>query len=165
MFCSSCLYIAFTQSGIISGNLFKYLKIIVTARELFKQFGCSERLYRAVLDPLLQVGLFAPSEQCSAAAILGMLNYYIIANQVRTIWFFFLDFAQAYTFSTRYTIKQIEAQTKKHFIMQKGISHSTPLIKFSLSPCNERRLLNWCRKILIQSGVAEQLRRKSFCRG
>lgn len=78
-------YIAFTQSGIISGNLFKYLKIIVTARELFKQFGCSERLYRAVLDPLLQVGLFAPSEQCSAAAILGMLNYYIIANQVRTI--------------------------------------------------------------------------------
>ncbi|KAG8368061.1 hypothetical protein BUALT_Bualt15G0006200 [Buddleja alternifolia] len=53
----------------------------ITAREMLKQFGCSERLYRNILDPLLQVGLFAPAEQCSAAATLGMLYYYVLANQ------------------------------------------------------------------------------------
>ncbi|EXB24028.1 Phytoene dehydrogenase [Morus notabilis] len=52
----------------------------ITARELFKQFGSSERLYKNVIGPLLQVGLFAPPEQCSAAATLGML-YYILAHQ------------------------------------------------------------------------------------
>ncbi|KAL3843342.1 hypothetical protein ACJIZ3_000745 [Penstemon smallii] len=53
----------------------------ITARELLKQFGCSERLFRDVFDPLLQVGLFAPTEQCSAAATLGMLYYFVLANQ------------------------------------------------------------------------------------
>ncbi|KAL5791235.1 hypothetical protein ACOSQ2_006123 [Xanthoceras sorbifolium] len=53
----------------------------VTARELFKQFGCSDRLYRDVIGPLLQVGLFAPAEQCSAAATLGILYYFILAHQ------------------------------------------------------------------------------------
>lgn len=53
----------------------------ITARELFKRFGCSERLYRDVFDPLLQVGLFAPAEQCSAAATIGMLYYFVLANQ------------------------------------------------------------------------------------
>ncbi|XP_024167836.1 uncharacterized protein LOC112174324 isoform X2 [Rosa chinensis] len=52
----------------------------ITARELFKQFGCSEKLYQKVLAPLLQVGLFAPAEQCSAAATLGLLSY-ILAHQ------------------------------------------------------------------------------------
>lgn len=53
----------------------------MTARELFKQFGCSERLYREVFEPFLEVGLFAPAEQCSAAVTLGMLYYYILAHQ------------------------------------------------------------------------------------
>lgn len=57
-------------------------KCSVTARELLKRFGCSERLYRDVFDPLLQVGLFAPAEQCSAAATIGMLYYFVLANQV-----------------------------------------------------------------------------------
>ncbi|KAL6209206.1 hypothetical protein ACLB2K_020149 [Fragaria x ananassa] len=52
----------------------------ITARELFKQFGCSVKLYQKVLAPLLQVGLFAPAEQCSAAATLGLLSY-ILAHQ------------------------------------------------------------------------------------
>ncbi|KAK4401372.1 hypothetical protein Sango_0877900 [Sesamum angolense] len=47
----------------------------------FEKFGCSERLFRDVFDPLLQVGLFAPAEQCSAAATLGMLYYFVLANQ------------------------------------------------------------------------------------
>lgn len=55
--------------------------MLVTARELFRQFGCSKRLYQGIFDPLVRVGLFAPAEQCSAAATLGIL-YYILAHQV-----------------------------------------------------------------------------------
>lgn len=53
----------------------------VTARELFKQFGVSARLYKDSFEPMLLVGLFAPGEQCSAAAALGMLHYFILAHQ------------------------------------------------------------------------------------
>ncbi len=53
----------------------------VTARELFKQFGVSRRLYQEAFEPMLLVGLFAPGEQCSAAAALGMLYYFILAHQ------------------------------------------------------------------------------------
>ncbi|XP_057966422.1 uncharacterized protein LOC131156618 isoform X2 [Malania oleifera] len=60
----------------------------ITARELFKQFGCSKRIYQDIFAPLLQVGLFAPAEQCSAAATLGMLYYYILAHQkdIDLVW-------------------------------------------------------------------------------
>ena len=53
----------------------------MTARELFRQYGVSERLYKESLEPMLLVGLFAPGEQCSAAAALGMLYYFILAHQ------------------------------------------------------------------------------------
>jgi uncharacterized protein with NAD-binding domain and iron-sulfur cluster len=53
----------------------------VTARELFKDFGVSARLYRDAFEPMLLVGLFAPGEQCSAAATLGMLYFFILAHQ------------------------------------------------------------------------------------
>ncbi|MGK7955541.1 MAG: FAD-dependent oxidoreductase [Crocosphaera sp.] len=53
----------------------------VTARELFRQFGVSSRLYKDAFEPMLLVGLFAPGEQCSAAATLGMLYYFILAHQ------------------------------------------------------------------------------------
>jgi uncharacterized protein with NAD-binding domain and iron-sulfur cluster len=53
----------------------------ITARELFKQFGVSGRLYKESFEPMLLVGLFAPGEQCSAAAALGMLYYFILAHQ------------------------------------------------------------------------------------
>jgi uncharacterized protein with NAD-binding domain and iron-sulfur cluster len=53
----------------------------ITARELFKQYGVSARLYRDAFEPMLLVGLFAPGEQCSAAAALGMLYYFILAHQ------------------------------------------------------------------------------------
>ena len=53
----------------------------VTARELFRQFGVSRRLYQEAFEPMLLVGLFAPGEQCSAAAALGMLYYFILAHQ------------------------------------------------------------------------------------
>ncbi|MGK7932240.1 MAG: FAD-dependent oxidoreductase [Microcystaceae cyanobacterium] len=53
----------------------------ITARELFQQFGVSSRLYKEAFEPMLLVGLFAPGEQCSAAATLGMLYYFILAHQ------------------------------------------------------------------------------------
>jgi uncharacterized protein with NAD-binding domain and iron-sulfur cluster len=53
----------------------------ITARELFKQYGVSGRLYKESFEPMLLVGLFAPGEQCSAAATLGMLYYFILAHQ------------------------------------------------------------------------------------
>ncbi len=53
----------------------------ITARELFRDYGVSERLYRDAFEPMLLVGLFAPGEQCSAAAALGMLYYFILAHQ------------------------------------------------------------------------------------
>ncbi|MEB3293414.1 MAG: FAD-dependent oxidoreductase [Synechococcales bacterium] len=53
----------------------------LTARELFQQFGVSERLYKDAFEAMLLVGLFAPGEQCSAAATLGMLYYFILAHQ------------------------------------------------------------------------------------
>lgn len=60
----------------------------VTARELFKQFGVSSRLYQDAFEPMLLVGLFAPGEQCSAAATLGMLYYFILAHQANfdVVW-------------------------------------------------------------------------------
>ncbi len=53
----------------------------MTARELFKQYGVSARLYRDAFEAMLLVGLFSPGEQCSAAAALGMLYYFILAHQ------------------------------------------------------------------------------------
>lgn len=53
----------------------------ITARELFREHGVSARLYRDAFEPMLLVGLFAPGEQCSAAAALGMLYYFILAHQ------------------------------------------------------------------------------------
>ena len=37
--------------------------------------------YEESFEPMLLVGLFAPGEQCSAAAALGMLYYFILAHQ------------------------------------------------------------------------------------
>ncbi|KAF8702458.1 hypothetical protein HU200_032835 [Digitaria exilis] len=53
----------------------------MTARELFKMYGCSQRLYNEVFEPAIQAALFAPGEQCSAAATLGMLYYYMLSHQ------------------------------------------------------------------------------------
>jgi uncharacterized protein with NAD-binding domain and iron-sulfur cluster len=50
----------------------------MTAKELFKMYGCSERVYREAFDPMLRVGLFASGDQCSAAGALGMLSFFIL---------------------------------------------------------------------------------------
>ncbi|KAF0891252.1 hypothetical protein E2562_009430 [Oryza meyeriana var. granulata] len=53
----------------------------MSARELFKMFGCSQKLYKEVFEPAIHASLFAPGKQCSAAATLGMLNYYMLSHQ------------------------------------------------------------------------------------
>lgn len=53
----------------------------MTARELFRSFGVTERLYKEAFEPMLLVGLFAPGERCSAAAALGMLSFFILGHQ------------------------------------------------------------------------------------
>ncbi|PKA60138.1 Phytoene dehydrogenase, chloroplastic/chromoplastic [Apostasia shenzhenica] len=53
----------------------------MTAKELLKQYGCSERLYREIYQPFIEVGLLAPAEQCSAATTLSMLYYYVLSHQ------------------------------------------------------------------------------------
>lgn len=54
----------------------------MTAKELFKMYGCSQRLYKEIFELVIQAALFAPGEQCSAAATLGMLYYYVLSHQV-----------------------------------------------------------------------------------
>lgn len=53
----------------------------MSAKELFKMYGCSERVYKEAFEPMLLVGLFAPGEQCSAAGAMGMLYFFILAHQ------------------------------------------------------------------------------------
>jgi uncharacterized protein with NAD-binding domain and iron-sulfur cluster len=50
----------------------------MTAKELFKMYGCSERVYKEAFDPMLRVGLFASGDQCSAAGARGMLSFFIL---------------------------------------------------------------------------------------
>jgi hypothetical protein len=51
----------------------------ITLREtalLVRRFGVSRALYEEFLRPLLLVGLFAPPEELSAAAVLGTFYFY-----------------------------------------------------------------------------------------
>jgi len=53
----------------------------LSAHELFRRFGVSDRLYEEFLRPILLVGLFAPPEELSAAVTLGMLYFYVLGHQ------------------------------------------------------------------------------------
>lgn len=53
----------------------------MSAYELFRQYGVSQRLYREFLEPMLLVTLFVPPEKLSAAAALGALYYFVLAHQ------------------------------------------------------------------------------------
>eukprot|EP00879_Flechtneria_rotunda_P028371 GHRR01030475.1.p1 GENE.GHRR01030475.1~~GHRR01030475.1.p1 ORF type:complete len:457 (+),score=95.91 GHRR01030475.1:1370-2740(+) len=53
----------------------------ISARELFRQWRVSQRCYEEFLRPTLLVGLFAPPEDISAAAMLETLYFYALAHQ------------------------------------------------------------------------------------
>eukprot|EP00741_Cyanophora_paradoxa_P002959 tig00000655_g2872.t1 len=52
----------------------------ISARDLFRACGVSRRLYEEVLNPMLLFGLFAPGEECSAAAALSMSLFFILGQ-------------------------------------------------------------------------------------
>lgn len=53
----------------------------MSAYELFRRCGVSQRVYDEFLRPTLLVGLFAPPEQLSAASVLETLYFYALAHQ------------------------------------------------------------------------------------
>lgn len=53
----------------------------LSALDLFKKKGVSQRLLREFLEPMLLVTLFAPASQLSAAAALAALYYFVLAHQ------------------------------------------------------------------------------------
>ena len=53
----------------------------MSARELCRQVGVSERMYEEFLRPTLLVGLFAPPEDLSAAVVLETLEFYALGHQ------------------------------------------------------------------------------------
>ncbi|KAG2497258.1 hypothetical protein HYH03_004842 [Edaphochlamys debaryana] len=53
----------------------------MSAYELFRRCGVSTRCYNEFLRPTLLVGLFAPPEDLSAAAVLETLYFYALAHQ------------------------------------------------------------------------------------
>jgi uncharacterized protein with NAD-binding domain and iron-sulfur cluster len=57
----------------------KYDKI--SFRDLCVKLGVSRRLYKAAFEPMILTGLFAPGEECSAAAALGMAYFFVLKHQ------------------------------------------------------------------------------------
>jgi uncharacterized protein with NAD-binding domain and iron-sulfur cluster len=53
----------------------------MSAYELFRLFGVTDKAYKLFLKPTLAVGLFAPPEQLSAASVLETLEFYALAHQ------------------------------------------------------------------------------------
>eukprot|EP00752_Nemacystus_decipiens_P010064 g8968.t1 len=53
----------------------------MTARELFKSAGISQRLYDEFLEPMLLVLPMCPGEDCSAAAALSCFQYFALEHQ------------------------------------------------------------------------------------
>ena len=50
-------------------------------RDLCRQLGVSKRCYDEAFEPMILTGLFAPGEQCSAAAALGMAYFFVLQSQ------------------------------------------------------------------------------------
>ena len=51
--------------------------------DLCMKLGVSQRTYDEVFEPMVLTGLFAPGNQCSAAAALGMAYFFVLKHQAR----------------------------------------------------------------------------------
>jgi len=49
--------------------------------DLCLRLGVSQRMYDEVFEPMVLTGLFAPGNQCSAAAALGMAYFFVLKHQ------------------------------------------------------------------------------------
>lgn len=50
-------------------------------KDLCRKLGVSRKMYREAFEPMILTGLFAPGEQCSAAAALGMAYFFVLKSQ------------------------------------------------------------------------------------
>jgi uncharacterized protein with NAD-binding domain and iron-sulfur cluster len=48
----------------------------MSALDMFRSYGVSKRMYEEFIKPTLLISLFAPPEELSAGATMGMLYYY-----------------------------------------------------------------------------------------
>lgn len=125
----------------------------MTSRELFKQYGCSERLFQKVFEPMLHVGLFAPAEQCSAAATLAMLYYYIFSHQVSCFYFsWFRVFCHALCMLSNY---------EQMFFFLSLCTYAV----FVLGDFDTCCSVPLYRKISMQYGVVEPFKKRFSCHG
>lgn len=53
----------------------------ISFRDLCIQLGVSTRCYEEAFEPMILTGLFAPGEECSAAAALGMAYFFVLKSQ------------------------------------------------------------------------------------
>uniref|UniRef100_A0A7S4B4U3 Amine oxidase domain-containing protein n=1 Tax=Chrysotila carterae TaxID=13221 RepID=A0A7S4B4U3_CHRCT len=53
----------------------------ISFRDLCVRLGVSKRLYKEAFEPMILTGLFAPGEECSAAAALGMAYFFVLKHQ------------------------------------------------------------------------------------
>lgn len=53
----------------------------VSFRDMCRQLLVTERMYKEAFEPMILTGLFAPGEQCSAAAAMGMAYFFVLAHQ------------------------------------------------------------------------------------
>lgn len=50
-------------------------------KDLCTKLGVSKKMYQEAFEPMILTGLFAPGEQCSAAAALGMAYFFVLKSQ------------------------------------------------------------------------------------
>ena len=53
----------------------------ISFRDLCTRLGVSRRCYAEAFEPMILTGLFAPGEECSAAAALGMAYFFVLKHQ------------------------------------------------------------------------------------
>lgn len=54
---------------------------LISFRDLCVKLGVSKRCYEEAFEPMILTGLFAPGEECSAAAALGMAYFFVLKSQ------------------------------------------------------------------------------------
>jgi len=73
------LVLAFSEFDDSEEAWAKYDKI--SFRDLCTKLGVSRRMYKEAFEPMILTGLFAPGEECSAAAALGMAYFFVLKHQ------------------------------------------------------------------------------------
>ena len=76
---AAALVLAFSEFDDSEEAWRKYDKL--SFRDLCVKLGVSKRLYDEAFEPMILTGLFAPGEQCSAAAALGMAYFFVLKHQ------------------------------------------------------------------------------------